>query len=115
MRFIIDPSISKVSSHVSTAWIRIQLSQNAKADMSVIEALKAEALTTLLETVPSGQNVDLEKISSVSQWMQAYRNMKVNPKKIKPTHYAFAARLLKDKKWPRSIGPLVDIYLANQM
>lgn len=115
MRFVIDPSIKKVFPHVSTAWIRIQLSQEAKADIGVIETLKAEALTKLLETVPSGQNVDLEKVSTISQSIQIYRNMKINPKKIKPTHYAFSLRLLKDKKWPRSIGPLVDVYLANQM
>ncbi|UZJ53660.1 hypothetical protein CBS101457_002980 [Exobasidium rhododendri] len=41
--------------------------------------------------------------------------MSLKPKKIKPTHYALSSRLLKDKKWPRPIGPLVDTYLSNQI
>jgi DNA/RNA-binding domain of Phe-tRNA-synthetase-like protein len=114
MQFIIDPSMRQITPHLSVAWIRIQLSRDAKANLDVIESLKASALSSLIQRIPSGQSVDLEKETSIAQWMQTYRNMKINPKKIKPTHFAFASRLLKDKKWPRSIGPLVDVYLVNQ-
>lgn len=115
MHFILDPSISRITSHLSVAWIRIQLSVEATADLAAIESLKASALSSLMHRIPSGHNADLIMEPNVAQWMQTYRNMKINPKKIKPTHYAFASRLLKDQKWPRSIGPLVDLYLVNQL
>jgi DNA/RNA-binding domain of Phe-tRNA-synthetase-like protein len=115
MRFIIDPSLSTISSSLSVAVIRIRLSQTARADTNALDVLKAESLEKLLERIPSGENADLVKISSISEWIQVYKTMGLKPKKVKPTHYAFSSRLLKDKAWPRSIGPLVDTYLANQM
>ena len=89
-----------------------RLSQNAKADLALIEKFKSNALESLLTKISDKK---LEDIESIHQWMEGYRSMGLRPKKVKPTHYAFASRLAKDKKWPRSIGPLVDTYLINQI
>lgn len=115
MLFTIDPSLTQIASHVAVAVVRIRLAPKARADLSTLDRLKAESLSSLLAAIPSGTNADLEKVASIAQWMQTYKAMGLKPKKIKPTHYALSSRLLKDKKWPRAIGPLVDVYLTNQM
>lgn len=115
MLFTIDSSVSKVASHVGVAVVRVCLAPTATADLAAVERAKAQSLSALLDAVPSQTNADLEKTPSIAEWMQTYKAMGLKPKKVKPTHYALSSRLLKDQKWPRAIGPLVDVYLTNQM
>ncbi|MEL6111085.1 MAG: phenylalanine--tRNA ligase beta subunit-related protein, partial [Planctomycetota bacterium] len=52
---------------------------------------------------------------NVSTWRSAYQAFGVKAKTYKPTHESYIRRLLKDEELPRSINPIVDIYLANQV
>jgi DNA/RNA-binding domain of Phe-tRNA-synthetase-like protein len=112
MRFIIDSSVTTTFPYIAVAWVRIQLRTEARANADSLEALKAETLGKLLSRVSN--NADLEKFDTIQQWFEGYKKMGLRPKKVKPTHYAFTSRLVKDRRWPRAIGPLVDAYLVNQ-
>jgi len=50
----------------------------------------------------------------IAGWRDTYKAFGGRPKDHKPTHEAFARRMLKDPPWP-SISLLVDVYLANQL
>lgn len=117
MQLTIDPSLCKVAPYVAVAVVRIGLAPTARANPDAVERLKADSLHHLLNhSAPSATTAELETVPTIAQWMHTYRSMGVNPKKkVKPTHYALSLRLVKDKKWPKAIGPLVDIYLTNQM
>jgi len=76
-----------------------------------LRALQEAALARLRETAP-----DVESLLAhphVRIWRQAYQRFGAKPTKFRPTHEAFARRLLKDPAWP-AIHPLVDVYLTNQ-
>lgn len=118
MRFQIDPSIHSLFPTLRVAVIRISLASEATASSPTVEQLKSSALQHLLDrVVPFGTMKEFEEVASVRDWLNAFRSMGLNSKKkqIRPTHYAFGMRLIKQKQWPTSIGPLVDTYLANQV
>ena len=116
MRLLIDPSVSQLSPYFACAVVRVRLKAEARASSSALDELKASALRDFNASVPSAALAELEAQPNISQWFDVYKAMGLKPKKkTKPTHYAFCSRVLKEQKWPRSIGPLVDVYLANQL
>ena len=83
-------------------------------NLTKLAALQSSALTKLQSTFASDAKA-LEADPRIVLWMDTFKKMGVNPRKNKPTHWALASRLLKEGKWPRSIGTVVDVYLVNQM
>src|SRR5262249_26440709 len=76
-----------------------------------IRSLQEAALDRL-----RAQATDVERLMEhphVRLWREAYQRFGARPTKFRPTHEAFARRLLKEPSWP-AIGPLVDVYLTNQ-
>lgn len=83
-----------------------------RTELSVLlTQFRAQALSTLRSLdEDNGQ----PRHDHFSIWQQAYKSFGVNPKKCRPTHEALARRLARDPSW-RSINPIVDVYLSNQV
>ena len=77
-----------------------------------LRALQEGALARLHAAAPDVES--LMAHSNVRIWRQAYQRFGAKPTKFRPTHEAFARRLLKDPAWP-AINPIVDVYLTNQV
>ncbi|KAJ3167834.1 hypothetical protein HDU87_001427 [Geranomyces variabilis] len=80
---------------------------------AALQSLKDDSLASLLAAFASAS--DLASDPRIANWKDAYTTLGIKVKKHKPTHWALSLRLLKDKAWPRPIGPLVDVYLTNQI
>lgn len=120
MKLVLDPQILKLFPSIQIGVLRGSLKPVASGEKAVspeeaemIERLRGESLAKL-----QGSFMDVKALESephVTRWIKAYKIMGVNPKKSKPTHWALSSRLVKDGKWPRLIGPIIDVYLINQM
>lgn len=84
-----------------------------RADLpSTLRGLQSAALDRLRAASPDAPS--LMARPNVRAWRDAYQRFGVKPTKFRPTHEAFARRLLKEPSWP-AINPLVDVYLTNQV
>jgi DNA/RNA-binding domain of Phe-tRNA-synthetase-like protein len=115
MKLILDPHLFAVFPAIRIAVLHGVLARPAadSADLEKLDALRTSSLTKLKDAFPDVKSLDGD--SRIELWKDTYKKMGVNPKKSKPTHWALASRLVKDGKWPRPIGPVIDVYLVNQM
>jgi DNA/RNA-binding domain of Phe-tRNA-synthetase-like protein len=92
--------------------VRGSVETAAQPPSSLIHEMRANALRELSAAGTTSANLDGHP--HVTGWRETYREFGVNPKKFRPTHEAFARRILRDAVWPE-INPIVDIYLTNQL
>ena len=113
MKLTLDPQLFALFPHIRIGVLRGKLLPGSSADSAKLDALRAASLSGLQSSFSDVKS--LEDDSRIKSWMDTYKKMGVNPRKSKPTHWALASRLVKDGKWPRPIGPIIDVYLVNQM
>jgi DNA/RNA-binding domain of Phe-tRNA-synthetase-like protein len=115
MKFIVDTNILTLFPSLRIGVMHGVLTgpASACADLDKLETLRVSSLAKLKTAFQDVKS--LEGDARIELWKNTYKKMGVNPKKVKPTHWALASRLVKDGHWPRPIGPVIDVYLVNQM
>ena len=111
MRFYIKEEVFKKFPNLFVAIPMIDGFNNA-ADQSTrdlsIKLLREseEILRTNFKSIE-----DLESEKSILEYFETFKQFGANPKKVKPTHYAMAKRVLEGHNLP-DINPVVNIYNA---
>jgi DNA/RNA-binding domain of Phe-tRNA-synthetase-like protein len=77
----------------------------------VIEAMRREAQEGLRSLVPDQGALNAHP--HITAWRQAYQAFGARPKDHRPTHEAFARRVIRGDELT-AINPIVDVYLTNQ-
>ena len=114
MKLTVDPQLFKLFPVVRIGILHGVLKSNPPApDLEKLDALRTSSLAKLQGSFSDVKS--LEGDDRIKIWMDVYKKMGVNPRKNKPTHWALASRLVKDGKWTKPIGPIIDVYLVNQM
>jgi DNA/RNA-binding domain of Phe-tRNA-synthetase-like protein len=112
MQLTIEKPVLNLFPALTIGVITGEILEDCSEVMLKIERWRREALSRLQKLAPDIDH--LMQHPHIIAWRSAYGAFGVKAKTYKPTHEAFARRLLKGAEWP-NINPLVDIYLTNQV
>jgi DNA/RNA-binding domain of Phe-tRNA-synthetase-like protein len=111
MKFKIEESVLDLFPDLTVGIVAGEVTEERGDVLKEIARMRIGAMDRLRSHIPDLNG--LVEHPHVDAWRRAYGAFGVKAKTYKPTHEAFARRLLKNDDWP-TINPLVDIYLLNQ-